>query len=189
MNRFREFFVGAMTLSCLGLLLCACKPATPNLQKPKPDVSFKPQEMADALHGVIAADREVYAIGIVEKFKDRLEELGIAPHVLRPASQKVQQPGAEFHYVARSFWPISPGGRAETDVEERGLRFVAEQRGSNFYAEEYLGGRRYFTAVYADVAVVPSCAECHNKHKDSPRRDFKTGDVIGGIIVRVPLEF
>ena len=109
--------------------------------------------------------------------------------LLQAASQRVQQHGAEFHYVARSLWPLSPAGRAETDVEERGLRFVLENRDANFYAEEFLGGRRYFIAVYPDRATVPSCAECHNTHPGSSKRDFKQGDVIGGIIVRVPLEF
>ncbi len=190
MHDSRRLALGFMLLACSVLLWGGCKPAAPNPnEKPKPDVSFKPQEVADALHGVIAADREVYAREVVEKLKDRLEELHLAPHVLRIASQRVQQPGAEFHYVARSLWPISAGGRAETDVEERGLQFVLEHRGSNFYAEEFLGGRRYFTAVYPDVAVVPSCTECHNANKDSPKRDFKPGDVMGGIVVRVPLEF
>ena len=31
--------------------------------------------------------------------------------------------------------------------------------------------------------------ECHNQHPRSPRRDFKLNDVMGAIVVRVPLEF
>ncbi len=46
----------------------------------------------------------------------------------------------------------------------------------------------YFTAVYADVAVAPVCTSCHNEHKDSPKRDFKLGDVMGGVVIRIPLE-
>jgi hypothetical protein len=28
---------------------------------------------------------------------------------------------------------------------------------------------------------------CHNDHKDTPRTDFKLGDVMGGVVIRVPL--
>jgi hypothetical protein len=60
---------------------------------------------------------------------------------------------------------------------------------SNFYSEESLGGRRYFTAVYPDQAIVSSCVECHNAHQAATKRDFKLGGVMGGMVVRVPLEF
>ena len=60
--------------------------------------------------------------------------------------------------------------------------------GKNYYAEEQLGDQRYFTAVYADVAVTGACISCHNEHQDSPRNDFKLCDVMGGVVVRIPLQ-
>jgi hypothetical protein len=66
---------------------------------------------------------------------------------------------------------------------------VLDHPDSNYYAEESLGGRRYFIAVYPDRAIVPACVECHNQHPNSPKRDFELGDTIGGMVVRVPLEF
>jgi hypothetical protein len=62
---------------------------------------------------------------------------------------------------------------------------VAEHKGENYYTEETLSGRKYFTAVYADTAVAPVCVSCHNGHKDSPKRDFKIGDVMGGVVIRI----
>jgi hypothetical protein len=147
-------------------------------------VTFKPQEMADALHTVIAADQE-------RCFQPGRELSLMAAHAveLREASQSVQQQGAEFHYVLRSLWPINPKSAPETETEKTGLRFVAGDPESNYYAEESLGGRRYFTAVYAVAATGGACADCHNRDVRSPKKDFKAGDVMGGLIVRVPLEF
>lgn len=149
-----------------------------------PAVTFKPQEMADALHAVIAADQERY-------FQPGREPSFMAAHAveLREASRSVQQQGAEFHYVLRSLWPINPKNAPETDTEIAGLRYVVSEPESNYYAEESLGGRRYFTAVYAVAATGNACADCHNRDTRSPKKDFKPGDVIGGLIVRVPLEF
>ncbi len=158
-------------------------------ERPKPAVTFKPQEMADALHAVIAADREVYAKYFDEAVQGGSTNLAVPAHLLRQASEAVQTKGAEFHYVLRSLWPINPKNAPETATEKTGLQYVVEHPDTNYYSEESLGGRRYFTAVYADKAFVPSCAACHNTQKGSPRKDFKTGDVMGGIVVRVPLEF
>jgi hypothetical protein len=192
------------TALLVGSLLFAgagCSPDSP--KKPEasqPVVTFKPQEMADALHAVIAADREVYARQVVQRLaeekrakpSDATKTNGFPPlpaHMLRLASESVQQKGAEFHYVLRSLWPINAKDAPETATEKTGLQYLLDHPDSNYYSEESLGGRRYFTAVYPDRAIVPACVECHNQDPDSPRRDFKLGDIMGGIVVRVPLEF
>jgi len=51
--------------------------------------------------------------------------------------------------------------------------------------EETLGDRKYFTAIYPDVAVAQACIQCHNEHKDSPRSDFAMDDVMGGVVIRI----
>lgn len=57
----------------------------------------------------------------------------------------------------------------------------------NFYGEEEFDGQRCFTAIYPDRAVAEACVSCHNGHRDSPRRDAKVGDVMGGIVIRIPM--
>jgi Protein of unknown function (DUF3365) len=182
---------GSLILATAG---CERKGSPKPFVRPKPAVTFKPQEMADALHAVIAADREVFA-GYLEQYRtaehraNGSTQAAIPAHLLRRASEAIQQKGAEFHYVLRSLWPINPNSGPETATEREGLKFVIDHPDSNFYSEESLGGRRYFTAVYPDRASMTSCVECHNQHKDSPRKDFKQGDIMGGMVVRVPLEF
>jgi len=70
-----------------------------------------------------------------------------------------------------------------------GLQYVLEHPGTNYYGKESLGGRRYFTAVHAEVGRHNRCADCHNRQPGSPKQDFKVGDVMGGPVVRVPLAF
>jgi hypothetical protein len=188
-----------------GLLFVALTGCGDNTSKPaskaSPEVTFKPQEMADALHAVIAADREVYSRHVLQRLAgdekliktsenwEQDKALPVPEQVLRLGSEAVQQKGAEFHYVLRSLWPINARNAPETPTERAGLQAVVDHPDTNFYAEESLGGRRYFTAVYPDRATVPSCTECHNSHERNGKRDFRPGDVIGGMIVRVPLEF
>ena len=48
------------------------------------------------------------------------------------------------------------------------------------------GGEPY--APYNRVKLSSLLASCHNEHKDTPRTDFKIGDVKGGVVIRIPLE-
>jgi uncharacterized protein DUF3365 len=194
----------AATIIFVFLLLSGsgCGKQQTNTQaKAAPEVTFKPQEMADALHAVVAADREIYSRHILQRLGTEEKLVKVSEHwqsdkalplpaqVLRLGSEQVQQNGAEFHYILRSLWPLNPKNGPETATEKKGLQAVADHPDTNYYSEESLGGRRYFTAVYPDRATVPSCVECHNTHPASTKKDLKIGDVIGGIVVRVPLEF
>lgn len=196
--RVLSFVAGA---ACAALL-AGCGPGQSRFarEKPKPDVSFKPREMTDALHAVIAADRAVYVEHVLERarasglaqsgesWRDQKNLLPLHADMLKMASQQVQSPGAEFHYALRSLEPLNPRNLPQTETERAGLEQVAANPAKTFYSEEFLGGRRYFTAVYPDHARWRLCLDCH--HSKGEATDSPTlGEVLGGIVVRVPLEF
>src|SRR5689334_8684724 len=120
LNNIKRFFAGALATTALLLACAGCgeNPAKP-AAKPPPEVTFKPQEMADALHAVIAADREIYCRYIVQRLNgdeklikcsehwQQEKALPVPAQVLRLGSENVQQNGAEFHYILRSLWPIN----------------------------------------------------------------------------------
>ena len=191
-----------LTLIVISLLVVVAVLATAGAaEKTHKLTTISPRKMADALHAVIAADREVYAHVIVQRLaveKGRLkasenwredECLPVHAQMLRLAGASIQKKGAEFSYTLRSLWPVNENHGPQTAAEKAGLEQVARDPGANYYTEETLGGRSYFTAVYADVASLTSCVDCHNRHSSSPRRDFKLNDVMGAIVVRIPLEF
>lgn len=158
-----------------------------------------PKKMADALHAVLESDRTVYTRNVVnrlvkeegvikasEHWKDE-KALPLPAQMFRMGSEMVSEKTQEFSYTLQSLWPVNKQNAPKTGVEKEGLQYVADHPGENFYKEESLGGAKYFTAVYADAAVAPACIDCHNAHKDSPRSDFKMGEVMGGVVIRIPL--
>ncbi len=180
--------------------LLAGEPAAPT-EKAHKLTTISPRKFADSLYAVIAADRQAFARLVVERLatasgptrvsQDWRAENCLPTHaqLLREAAVDIQRRGAEFSYTLRSLWPINPAHGPQTEIERLGLEAVARAPGTNFYTEENLGGRSYFTAIYPDRATLRSCVDCHNRHPASPRRDFREGEVMGGIVVRVPLEF
>ena len=161
--------------------------------------------MADALHLVMDSDRTVYTRKIVNRLVKKEKVIKASEHfeddkalvlpaqMFRFGAEMVQKraekiPDVNFSYSLQSLWPINKQNAPKTKAEKEGLKFVAENKGKNYYTEEVLGGQKYFTAVYADTGVAPVCVSCHNDHKDTPKRDFKIGDVMGGVVIRIPVD-
>ena len=158
-----------------------------------------PQAMADALHTVMAADRTVYTKFVVnrlvkqEKVIKASEQwtedkaLPLPAQMFRMGAEHAAESNANFTYGLLSQWPINQQHAPKTDVEKEGLQFIADNPDDAFYSEETLGGQTYFTAIYGDKAVAAACVDCHNEHPDSPRDDFVMNEVMGGVIIRIPL--
>ncbi len=184
-----------VSLACVGLVGVSSqgqKPAAPS--KPKLAVSIKPSDLANALRAVILSDREVYARVFGEQQRDSAPEspgskrMPNPCEMLRAGSQSVASKGVEYSYVLRSLQPVNPRNAPETEVETKGLQFLATRPDLSYASDELLGGRWYYTAVYADVAFEQSCVTCHNARKGVAAKEYKRGDVLGGLVVRIALE-
>lgn len=181
--------LAASSAAALGIAF-GCSPAPEGIS---------PRQMADALHAVMESDRTVYTREVVNRLQNEEKVIKASEHwrdekalplpaqMFRMGAEMVAEKDAGFRYALLSLWPVNKQNSARTEVEKTGLQFVVDNSGQNYYAEEALGDREYFTAVYADKAVTPACISCHNAHKDSPRRDFELGDVMGGVVLRIPL--
>jgi hypothetical protein len=157
------------------------------------------QDIADSLHVVMESDRTVYTRLIVNRLQNEEKVIKASEHwkddkalvlpaqMFRYGAEMVQEKGAGFSYALLSDWAVNKQNAPKTAVEKEGLAAVVKT-GAPFYKEETLGGKKFFTAVYPDKAVAKACIACHNDHKDSPKRDFKMGDVMGGVVLRLPMK-
>lgn len=160
---------------------------------------ISPQKMADALHAVMEANRTVYTRNVVNRLMEEEQvieaseywkddkALPLPAQIFRMGAEMVSEKNIGFTYALLSMWPINKQNAPKTEAEKMGLKYVFDNPGENYYTAEKLGGQNYFTAVYADTAVAQACIECHNAHQDSPRSDFELGSVMGGIVIRIPL--
>ena len=160
-----------------------------------------PQKMADALHAVMESDRTVYTKRVVNRLQNEQQVIKASEHweddkalplpaqMFRMGAEMVTAKDVGFTYGLLSKWPVNKQNAPKTEIEKKGLDFIDANGGTKpFYGEETLGDSKYFTAIYADVGVVTACVKCHNEHKDSPKTDFKIGDVMGGVVIRIPVD-
>ncbi len=185
------FAASALTASIATLVACGSS-------EPK---GIDPHVYTDSLFAVMNADRANYTKLVIarlgpkganvikpdEHWEDHENGALLPAQMFRAGAEAVAEVTDEFTYSLQSSWPINSQNKPKTDVEKEGLEFVAANPGQRFYGEEKLGDTTYFTAVYPDIAVSAACIDCHNEHKDSPKTDFKIGEVMGGVVIRVPL--
>ncbi|MDE0063769.1 MAG: DUF3365 domain-containing protein [Gammaproteobacteria bacterium] len=156
------------------------------------------RQVADMLYEQALANRTVYTKEIIQRLtvdhqvlhasEDYMKTNGLPlpAQMFRASSEELLGATDTFWLSLRAVDPINLASGPITPVEEEGLRFVLDNPSERFYAQEKdLSGRQSYVAVYPDVATAQACVSCHNGHPSSPRRDFKLGDVMGGIVIRL----
>ena len=162
-------------------------------------VSLPVETVADYLYAMIEADREVYTKHVVERMQtkgvvvasENWEEKNTLPlpaQFLMESGRVMARKNIGIQYRLISLWPINKRNVARSEFEKEGLGTILthQTKPSTGFVKE--GGTRYFQAVYPDLAVTQACIGCHNSHPDSPKRDFKINDVMGAIVISIPVK-
>jgi hypothetical protein len=156
------------------------------------------EQVAEFIHAIIEADRTLYTTHIVQRMQEndvvkadeawkRETALPLPAQMLALSGLRVKSGGSGLEYRLISLWPIYEKNRSTTWFEQSGLEVVTANPSKPFTGVDQKDGRRYFTAIYADTAVSPSCVSCHNSHPLSPKKNYKLNDVMGGVVISFPL--
>ena len=159
---------------------------------------ISPEKVADFVHAIVEADREIYTTQIVKRLQEKglvmaredwkgQNAIPLPAQFLHYSSKLVAESGSGIRFRLISLWPINLRNGPATEFERKAL----EQLSVNSEPQRGVvatGKKQFFQAVYADKAVSSSCVTCHNTHPLSPKRDFQIGDIMGGIVITVPLE-
>ena len=166
---------------------------------PRSQSGVPPEVVADYIHAVIEADRTLYTTHVANRMQEQgkamaselWEKRGRLPlpaQMLKLAGQEVEAKGMGLKYRLASLWPIREENRYANDFERTGLEVVVGDPSEVYSAIITRGNFKYFKAIYADKAVSQACVNCHNAHPLSPKRNFKLGSVMGGIIISFPVD-
>ncbi|HTL60605.1 MAG TPA: DUF3365 domain-containing protein [Nitrospira sp.] len=159
-----------------------------------------PATVADFLHSVIEADRTFYTIHVVERlekgggtqaaenWRAKKDVLPLPAQFLIESSELAATTGAKIRYRLISLWPINPTNAPDSPSERRALELLQDHPEGAVTETLKRGEEAYFQAIYADRAVSQSCVACHNGHPRSKKKDFAMHDVMGGLVIEIPLE-
>lgn len=189
---------GAITLTLVFVGANVNLPGAATTPNPSVGVSLPVETVADYVHAVIEADRDVYTRHVVERMQSKgivvasenwteKNTLPLPAQFLMESGKHIAKKGIGIRYRLISLWPINKQNAAAAGFEETGLGTFITQPSRPYVGFTEAGGSRYFQAIYADLAVTQACIGCHNAHPNSPKRDFKLNEVMGGIVISIPL--
>ncbi len=203
-GKFIAVSVGAALVFCLAGHGVAAPPKehkkAAQTQSPNKDML---RRIAKALGAQISATWSAYA-ELIEKMKR--DHLPVKP--LRHPDYGVTEGGiplpSAFHnqisdlaqhsfgthtsYV-KSLWPINPTRGPRDHWEKQALEFLTRSKDKKAFREKLSKPSSYarYYAMYPVVASHRVCVDCHNGHRKSKKRNFQVGDVIGGLVISLPV--
>ena len=167
-------------------------------KKPSNQFLFPPEVVADYVHSILESNRAVYAKHVVERLEsggimsasehwEKDKSLMLPAQFLMNTSRLIREKGLGLDFQLISLWPINMKNSPGNEFEQVGLETVSYHPIRPYSGRVKVGHKRFFQSIYADLAVTPACVECHNAHPKSPKRDFKLFDVMGGLVVTLPI--
>jgi hypothetical protein len=184
------------TFTVILLIVLSCLPVQGSAADTR---GLSPEVVADYIHAVLESHRAFYTAHVVTP----LEEVGAARagsewhtdkkiiplpvQILNETSQMFSTQSTGLRYQLISLWPINRKNGPRDQTDKKTLETVMTKPERPVTRTVKIDGQSYFQAIYADIALSPTCVTCHNSHPDSPRKDYQAGDVMGGLVIEFPL--
>ena len=155
--------------------------------------SISKKDAAKYLLAAIKAFRTVYVRDVIEHVKDvgvQPKEQWIRdPHAIMLPFQFVKVVGvvtqSEVNNLEMgliSLTPIYSSNFPQTQAEVNALKTMVSNPNQKIVT--FHDGDQ-FKGMAGDFAFSQVCIDCHNQHPRSPKKDFKKGDLMGAIIIRL----
>ncbi|MEM8605258.1 MAG: DUF3365 domain-containing protein [Cyanobacteria bacterium P01_H01_bin.121] len=211
-NLLRRWNTRLITTIALAMSVCllAVSCAGSNANQASSGNGINPELVSDYIHSVLEADRTAYTKHVISRVKtmegkskdkgvldveateawQQTDGIPLPAQMFRLGSEIAAENGA-FTYGLISPWNINDAQAPKTEFEQVAMQTVVET-GEPYKDYQEIGGQTYFSAVYPDVAVAEACVTCHNEHpihlERYPDKQFELGEVMGGVIINIPLE-
>ncbi len=90
---------------------------------------------------------------------------------------------ALYNYDLISKWNINKSKGLRSEFERQAWESLSKDPKTAFSSFLADGNGAKYSYATADIASAQACVSCHNAHFDSPKNDFKLGDLMGILIV------
>lgn len=186
-------FTGIFSITAIYLFATAPQPLEA-AAKSQADISIeKALQIINKEHANI---RELYTKEIVGqgfkrglKFQEEWEEEEVvaAPlpaQFLREIARSLEQSSVPLGLYLASDFAINKANILEGEQLQQ-YKKLSKDRTEQF---SYLQDIQRYTLMVPDVAIGKPCVQCHNDHKDSPKTDWKLGEIMGATTWSYPNE-
>ena len=114
--------------------------------------------------------------------KDDVEAGPLPALFLRGVATSIKKSPVPLGLYLGSDYPVNAANKFVGKQAELFEKIKEDRKPQFFYEED----QKLHTAMFADVAGAAACVTCHNKHAQSPKTDWKLGDVMGATTWQYP---
>jgi hypothetical protein len=206
-QRLRTKVIGLFALATTICLLVVSCGGAPQATAP---AGLAPELVTDYIFTALAADRTAYTKHVINRAKtlegkekeegvlnieateawQETDGIPLPAQMFRLGSEIASEDGT-FTYNLISPWNINDNQAPKSEFEQMAMDKVIET-GEPYKDYQEVGGQKYFSGLYPDKAVAEACITCHNTHpihlERYPDKVFEMGEVMGGIMINIPLE-
>ena len=175
---------GATILTMFGMLMIGLLMVLPAGQA----ADMAASKAAEYILATAKAARTVYVKGVIADAKKagvKLDENWVKEdHAIMLPAQFIKELGKEirdFELALVGTDPLYASNAAKSPKEKEMLAELAGGKKKIITGED--GGKTI--GMSADFAIVQGCADCHNNHAKTTKKDWKKGDFMGAIVVRM----
>lgn len=120
-------------------------------------------------------------------YENHRDTLPLPATLVKALGEKIAQahPGSHLRLYSRYPFPHRKNEKYD-DFEQQALNSLEKQPEQPFYRLENINGQNSLRYAVADL-MRKSCVDCHNSHPESPKKDWKVGDVRGVIEITLPV--
>ncbi len=94
---------------------------------------------------------------------------------LRETAESMRRNPASLYLFLGSDFPINDANRF-TGLQTEHFAEIRRTGEPQFFQDPEFG---FHTAMFSDVASTKACVDCHNSDPDSPRKDWRVGEIMG----------
>ncbi|MBC8236783.1 MAG: DUF3365 domain-containing protein, partial [Helicobacteraceae bacterium] len=154
---------------------------------------------SDRLTNYIRMFRAYYASDILRKVKEHTDLQANFDH--KTQEKVIPLPATLVHDLGERFTeqtdisiemysnhPFPNRESRKLDIYQKdALAYILKNPGETFSREATIDGKLTYRTAFGDYLFDPSCVTCHNTRPDTPKNDWKLGDMRGVIEVSIPI--
>jgi methyl-accepting chemotaxis protein len=145
-----------------------------------------------------AADRQYYNSTIVKRalesgltvsssYQDKARSIPVHTIFMKEAGQTLGVEGS-LKMELMSLTPTNTANAPRDAFQREALERFAKGADTRSYRFGDYEGKESLRYMIPDIATSQTCVDCHNTQPSSPRKDYRIGDVIGGLEIVIPIE-
>lgn len=153
---------------------------------------------ASFLSREIAASRQFYTATVVKRaldagltvtnaYHETEKSIPLPSAFIKEISESLGARG-DFNMEIVSLYPINQASAPMDNFQKDALDKFLKGADTRHFTFENYKGKESVRYMVPDIATSQVCVDCHNNNPLSPKKDYKIGDVMGGLEITVPIE-